>query len=177
MTHTQHRDPRTLFKQLYDAPVVTSAQIRPQNTQISGGYLAYLTQVQNHIERKTKIKTLRTLFVTGSSESAVYSSVAELVDVADSAVDIQGAKQAILRSIDDKKGGKTLYVDIYNLRNGHRQNSINVTKHHGAFCSDPTFGRLRWSDCGQGLLYTADRRKQIDEEASLFDKYRYVPSW
>lgn len=173
MTHT---DPRALFKQLYDAPVVTSAQIRPLNDEKS--YLAYLTQVQTHNERKTKIKTLRTLILNDTEEEAIHSTVAELVDVADQALDIQGTHQASLRAIDDKNGKKTLYVDIYNIRNGHRVYSLNVTGFHGAFCADPTFGRLRWSPCGGGLLYTADRRKQSDDEgASLFDKHRYVPSW
>ncbi|TIC26465.1 alpha/beta-hydrolase [Wallemia mellicola] len=171
------KDAREVFRELYNTTSVISAQIRPSKQ--SSVYLAYLTLLQPHIERKAKVKTQRTLVLDDNSPEPISSTITELVDVVDQAVNVQGTHQAIQRAIEDKgKGTKTFYIDIYDLRDGQRTHSINVTGKHGAFCADPTFGRLRWSPTGKTLAYTADRRKQVDDDdISVFDKHRYVPTW
>lgn len=175
--HIMSKDAREVFRELYNTTSVISAQIRP--SQRSSVYLAYLTLLQPHVERKAKIKTQRTLVLDDNSPEPISSTITELVDVVDQAVNVQGTHQAIQRAIEDKaKGTKTFYIDIYDLRDGQRTHSINVTGKHGAFCADPTFGRLRWSPTGNTLAYTADKRKQVDDDdISFFDKHRYVPTW
>ena len=170
---TELNNARDIFKKLQSIPSITSAQVIRSDKGIM-----HLLQNQTHQERKLRSKLFRTLYF---DEGGVYSSIAsELTDVVDQVVSSDGRYQVIQRSIDDKSNGsKILYLDIMDLEQGSRVHSINVSGAHGSFCSDSTFGRLRWSPDAKAVVYVADRKplKNGKEDESPFSKYNYVPSW
>ncbi|GAA5985343.1 hypothetical protein JCM10908_006938, partial [Rhodotorula pacifica] len=121
-----------------------------------------LTCSQRSLSAQTKRSLVQTLTFDHTtaavqSRSPLVETSAEIKHVA---ISPDGKLQALFRVIAAKEGGKSggekKVIEVVQVEDGRKIHEVEVTKKHGDWYFDPTFGPPAWHPDSSALVYTAE---------------------
>ncbi|GAA6057111.1 hypothetical protein JCM3770_002085 [Rhodotorula araucariae] len=171
-----------LAAELFEAPTVTGARIVGEST-VSGFATVYLTLSQRSLSALTKRSATQTLIVNDADLSVVGAT--QLVYASEELKHVSlspdGTRQALFRVLPAKDGKESRkVVEIVRVSDGRKEEEIEVTKEHGDWYFDPTFGPPAWHPSSTALVYTAEAPPPKPDPATTrptADKFRYTPDF
>ncbi|ORY01930.1 alpha/beta-hydrolase [Basidiobolus meristosporus CBS 931.73] len=140
-------------------------------TETSDSSLLSVTYVSSQRDdvRQARRKALNTLVVSqdavGRPNIVHRNAAVDVGDVSLQARSPSGKSNGILRTINTSKGEKKRYVEIW--KDNHLRLNVEVTKVHGDFYTDATFGALSWSADESKLVYVAERNIPDDSKVKF----------
>ncbi|GAA5863549.1 hypothetical protein JCM3774_006521 [Rhodotorula dairenensis] len=153
----QERLERTiaLVQELFEAPTVTSARFLPTE-QPTSAHRVHLTYSQKSLSAQSKRSLTQTLVVAKdcTPASPIVETAPEVKHVAFAP---NGEWQAVFRVVPATKDKpERRVVELVRVQDGTRVAELDVTKKHGDWYLDATFGPPAWHADSSALVYTAE---------------------
>ncbi|KAK9710609.1 hypothetical protein K7432_008332 [Basidiobolus ranarum] len=134
--------------------------------------IAYIRSQRDDV-RQARRKVLSNLIVSkdaAGKPKVIYRSAA--LDVGDVSLQTHspsGKFNSVLRTVNTSKGEKKRYVEIW--KNNYLILNVEVTKEHGDFYTDETFGALSWSADENKVVYVAEKNIPDDSKVKFDLKF------
>ncbi|KAJ2724235.1 hypothetical protein GGI07_002105 [Coemansia sp. Benny D115] len=143
---------KRVFEETYGCPSLSAATIRRTSRPDTVG--VDLITSQRDFAKDTKRKVARTVLLSLQHDTLETLVEGPSVDVGTESAALQSPTDTDLRIV-LRNGKAERFVEIW--RKGRLVNSHDVTKAHGEFYSDSTFGSLAWSNDNTHVVYAAER--------------------
>ncbi|GAA5863675.1 hypothetical protein JCM8547_003689 [Rhodosporidiobolus lusitaniae] len=147
-----------LAQELFEAPTVTGARFVAGGALDKGVSVLSVSTSTKSLSALTKRNATQSLFL--SSDSTVLAAgptVFTSEEVKHIALSPDGKRQALFRVLPAKDGREQKRVlEIVDVLSGRKEAELDVTKEHGDWYFDGTFGPPAWHPSLQALVYTAE---------------------
>ncbi|GAA6026237.1 hypothetical protein JCM8202_004732 [Rhodotorula sphaerocarpa] len=148
----------TLVQEVFEQPTVTAARFLPSNDD-SDSLSVHLSYSQRSLSAQTKRSLTQTVHLWPSGGRVQFRSpiVEVSSDIKHTAVSPDGQLHALFRAIPAKEAKESRrIVEIVETASGRRVDELDVTKEHGEWYFDATFGPPNWNHRSDALVYTAE---------------------
>ncbi|GJN94423.1 hypothetical protein Rhopal_007503-T1 [Rhodotorula paludigena] len=168
-------------QELYELPGVQSARFLAVKSK--GVSTLVLSLSQRSLSALSKRSSTQTLLLNDADSSVVAATpvVSTSDEVKHVAVAPNGERQAVFRVIPGKDGKEARKViEIVRVLDGLKEDEIEVSKDHGDFYFDATFGPPVWHPSSAALVYTAEAPTPKPDPVATRpsdNKFRYTPDF
>ncbi|BGP51734.1 hypothetical protein JCM10450v2_007684 [Rhodotorula kratochvilovae] len=169
--------------ELFEAATVTGARFVRNANGTEGVSTLHLSLSQRSLSGLTKRSATQTLVVNNADSTVIATTplVYASEEVKHVSLSPDGSRQAVFRVIparDAKEARKV--IEIVRVLDGRKEEEIEITKEHGDWYFDPTFGPALWHPSSSALVYTAEAHPSKPDPSATrptADKFRYEPDF
>ncbi|BGP20158.1 hypothetical protein JCM10213_000757 [Rhodosporidiobolus nylandii] len=172
-----------LATEVFELPTVSGARFLPGDAAQEGFSVLHLTTSSRSLTALSKRSATQSLILCDADASVLAASPAVFAseEVRHVAIRPDGQKQAVFRVLAPKDGQEQRkLIEIVDVKSGRKDGEIEVSKEHGEWYFDGTFGPPAWHPSSHALVYTAEappHKPDPKETRPGQAKFRYEPDF